>query len=72
MGCFIYPLLGKRLVHAREGVGHLWLMDPADRTLKAFELHEGRWLLIASAKDEDPVGIRPFDAITFSLRNLWP
>ena len=59
-------------VYAREGVGNLWLVDPADRTLDAFELHEGQWLLIASAKDDDPVSIRPFDAITFSLGDLWP
>ena len=44
--------------------------DPADRTLEAFELHEGQWLLIESAKDDDPVSIRPFDAITFSLGDL--
>ena len=65
-------LHGKRPVYAREGVRHLWLVDPTDRTLEAFELHEGQWLLIASAKDDDPVSIRPFDAITFSLGDLWP
>ena len=65
-------LHGKRPVYAREGVGHLWLVDPADRTLEAFELHEGQWLLIASVKDDDPVSVRPFDAITFSLGDLWP
>ena len=27
---------------------------------------------LASAKDDDPVSIRPFDAITFSLGDLWP
>ena len=65
-------LHGKRPVYAREGVTHLWLVDPVDRTLEAFELHDGRWLLIASAKDDDPISIRPFDAITFSLGDLWP
>ena len=62
----------KRPIYAREGVARLWLVDPTDRTLEAFELHEGQWLLIASAKDDDPVSIRPFDAITFSLGDLWP
>ena len=62
----------KRPVYARQGVRHLWLVDPVDRTLEAFELHDGRWLLIASAKDDDPVSIPPFDAITFSLGDLWP
>ena len=67
-----FDLHGKRPVYAREGVGHLWLVDPADRTLEAFELREGQWVLIASAQDDDPVGIRPFDAVTFSLGDLWP
>ena len=47
-------------------------MDPADRTLEAFELREGQWVLIASAKDDDPVCIPPFDAVTFNLGDLWP
>ena len=64
-------LHGKRRVYAREGVAHLWLVDPTDRTLEAFELREGEWVLIGTAKDEEPVGIRPFDAITFSLGDLW-
>ena len=65
-------LLGKRPIYGREGVGHMWVVDPADRTLEAFELHEGQWALIATAKDGDPVQIRPFEAVTFSLGDLWP
>ena len=65
-------LHGKRPVYAREGVAHLWLVDPTDRTLEAFELRDGQWVLIAAAKDDDPVSVRPFDAITFSLGDLWP
>ena len=62
----------KRPLYALAGVGHLWLVDPTDRTLEAFELREGEWVLIATAKDDEPVSIRPFDAITFSLADLWP
>ena len=65
-------LNGKRPVYAREGIPHLWLVEPTDRTLEAFELQEGQWVLIASVEDDDPVSIRPFDAITFSLGDLWP
>ena len=60
----------KRPLYAREGVAHLWFVDPIDRTLEAFELHGGQWLLNASAKDDEAVSIRPFDAITFSLGDL--
>ena len=65
-------LHGKRPVYAREGVAHLWLIEPTDRTLEAFELRAGQWVLIGSAKDDEPVSIPPFDAITFSLDDLWP
>ena len=61
----------KRPVCAREGVGHLWLIEPTDRTLEAFDLRDGGWVLIGCAKDDDPVSLRPFDAITFSLGDLW-
>ena len=62
----------KRPVYAREGVPHLWLVDPADRTFEAFELRDGHWVLVASAKEDDPVSIRSFDAVTFSLADFRP
>ena len=65
-------LQDKRPIYAREEVRHLWLVDPMDRTLEAFELREGEWVLIATAKDDDPISVRPFDAVTFSLGDLWP
>ena len=65
-------LHGKRPIYAREGVALLWLVDPVDRTLEAFELRAGEWVLIATAEDDALVRIRPFEAITFSLGDLWP
>ena len=47
-------------------------LEPTDRTLEAFELRDGEWVLIGCAKDDEAVSIRPFDAITFSLGDLWP
>ena len=51
-------LQDKRPVYARERVGHLWLVDPTDRTPEALELREGEWVLIACAKDDEPT-VRP-------------
>ena len=65
-------LHGKRPVYGRAGVQHLWLIDPIDRTLEAFALHRGQWLLIATVRDDDAVAIPPFDAVTFNLGDLWP
>ncbi len=36
----------KRAVYAREGVAHLWFIDPDVRTLIAFELSDGQWVLL--------------------------
>ena len=63
---------GKRPVYAREGVRHLWFIDPLARDLEAFELRDGEWVLIATARNDDPVSIPPFEAIAFPLDALWP
>ena len=63
---------GKRPVYAREGVRHLWFIDPEARDLEAFELRDGEWVLIATARNDDPVSIPPFEAISFPLDALWP
>ena len=65
-------LQGKRPVYTREGVGHLWLVDPPDRTLEVFDLRDSQRVLIATGKDDESVSVRPFDALTFSLGGLWP
>ena len=62
----------KRNLYAREGVRHLWFVDPDARTLEAFELREGRWLLLTTLVDDVPVSLPPFEAITFPLGALWP
>ena len=62
----------KRPAYAREGVPHLWLVEPLVRGLEAYELYEGKWLPSASAKDDEPVNARPFDAAIFSLGDLRP
>ncbi len=58
-------------LYARYGVPHVWLVDPLVHTLEAFALRQEGWLLIATLKDDDPVKVPPFDAITFSLADLW-
>ncbi len=62
----------KRGIYAREGVPHLWFVDPEARTLEAFELRDGQWVLLETLKENDDVSLPPFDAISFSLGDLWP
>ena len=67
-----FDLEEKRPIYAREGVGHLWFVDPAGRTLEAFALRGGAWSPVASAREDEPVSFPPFEAVTFSLGALWP
>lgn len=56
---------------ARWGVGHVWLIDPDLRTLEAYENQSGRWVLLATLKDDDAVRLPPFEAVAFALSALW-
>ena len=58
-------------IYARAGVGHVWLVDPAEQTLEAFRLHEGRWLLLETFGGDAVVRAEPFDAIELALAPLW-
>jgi len=62
----------KSAIYAREGVTHLWFVDPDAKTLEAFGLREGRWALLALLTDDAPVSLPPFEAIAFPLDALWP
>ncbi len=58
-------------LYAHYGVAHAWLVDPVAHTLEAYELRDGAWLLLGTFKDDDPIRVAPFAAITFSLVELW-
>jgi Uma2 family endonuclease len=64
-------LTDKRDIYGTSGVGHLWLVEPEDRTLEAFERRDGAWVLIAAIAGEAEVRIPPFDAVAFPLAALW-
>ncbi|HET7294037.1 MAG TPA: Uma2 family endonuclease [Vicinamibacteria bacterium] len=61
----------KMPVYAREGVRHLWLVNPLARTLEVYRLAEGRWLLLATHEGAGPVRAEPFDAVEIELAPLW-
>ncbi len=61
----------KARVYAEEGVRHLWLVDPAHRTLECFENVEGEWVEGARHEGAASVAAPPFDAVAFDLADLW-
>jgi len=62
----------KMPIYGGQGVGWLWLIDPDLRTMEVYELAAGRWQLDKAFQSKDIVRAVPFDAIEFSLAELWP
>ncbi len=62
----------KMPLFAREGLSHLWLVDPDARTLEVYRLQDdGHWLLLETLKDDDSVQQPPCEALSFPLGSLW-
>ncbi len=58
-------------IYAREGVQHVWLINPLTRTLEVFRLLEGSWLLATTLHGEGTARVEPFEAIEFDVGLLW-
>lgn len=61
----------KMPIYARYGVEHIWLVDPAVRSMDVFKLELGRWFLLGSYAGDDKVRAGPFQEIEFDLGCLW-
>lgn len=63
---------GKKLaIYAREGVAHLWLLNPIAETLEAYRLEQGRWLLLVTHAGDVAARVEPFEAVELELWRLW-
>lgn len=58
-------------IYHREGVAHVWLIDPLARTLEVYRREPSGWVLTATHEGEEPVRAEPFDAVPLELGLLW-
>ncbi|MDO9022727.1 MAG: Uma2 family endonuclease [Deltaproteobacteria bacterium] len=58
-------------IYHREGVGHVWLVDPARQALEVFRRAPEGWLLVGDFDGADVVGAEPFEAVPLNLAMLW-
>ena len=58
-------------IYAREGVPHVWLVHRIDRTVEAYRLEAGRWMVVGTWGDDAKARIEPFDAVDLELAALW-
>lgn len=61
----------KMRIYRREGVGHVWLLNPIARTLETYHLEGGRWVLLDTYEGEATVRAEPFEAFELDLSLLW-
>jgi len=61
----------KRRIYRREGVGHLWFVDPRDRSLEIWKLVDARWVEVDTFEGEGRVHGRPFESAELDLGALW-
>lgn len=62
----------KMPIYAREGVSHIWLVDPEIRTLEVYSQEQGRWVLLQAHKENERISAPPFEVIAIDLSMLWP
>lgn len=58
-------------LYAREGVGHVWLIDPRSQTLEVLRLERGRYVILGSFAGATEVRAEPFDGMALLLGELW-
>jgi hypothetical protein len=61
----------KMPIYAREGVAHLWLVDPLVKTLEVFRLDGASYRVVHTWRGNVSVRAEPFDAIELDLSILW-
>lgn len=64
-------LTGKREVYHREGVPHLWFVDPSAQLLEVLRWTKEGYAVVASHHGEADVRAEPFEAVPFALGALW-
>lgn len=61
----------KRRIYAREGVSHLWLLNPLARALEVFRLSGEVWTLVATFVGNERFRAEPFDAVELDPSRWW-
>ncbi|MFP2931863.1 Uma2 family endonuclease [Pyxidicoccus sp. 3LG] len=62
----------KREIYAREGVEHVWLVNPATRMLEVFRRQGETWEPRGTYSGVARIRAEPFEALELDLGTLWP
>jgi Uma2 family endonuclease len=62
----------KRAIYERAGVPWYWVLDVANRELTVFRLTGEGYVVHATAGDDEPARLPPFDEVAIDLRDAFP
>ena len=63
---------GRKLrIYAREGVSHLWLLNPVAKTLEVYRLADGNWILVKTLVGDEVVLAEPFADVEMEMSHWW-
>lgn len=58
-------------IYAREGVAHVWFVEPRLLTLEILRLEAGRWMIVGVHAENARLRAEPFEAIELDLSLLF-
>jgi len=61
----------KMPIFGREGVNHLWLVDPLMRTLEVYRLEGQRWVVISTHGGAQGIRAEPFEVVELDMSRWW-
>ena len=61
----------KMPIYAREGVAHLWLVDPISRTLEVYNLDGSRWVVLGTHGGKQTIRAAPFAVVELDIGRWW-
>lgn len=62
----------KMPLYSFHRVGHMWLVDPAERQIEVYAHGRRGWELVVTVNGEDSVRLEPFEEIELPLSRIWP
>ena len=58
-------------IYARERVGHVWLVDPRDRTIEVHRLGTTRYEGVGTWAGDGPFTLEPFESVPLPASAFW-
>ncbi len=62
---------GTQALYARHGLPYLWLVDPRDESIEAYELRAGSYVLLGRSVGQALARLSPFTDLAFAPADLW-